>query len=696
MNKKFGLSILCLSSSLTLMSCNFIVDSIVLKSLQIEDPQTSYQLGQTYIGTTSLTITGINSDNTTRTFKYSEVNFSLTCNGTSYSVSKPFTVEGTYSLKVTVGATKSNTITFNVTNEPIYVTSLEVNGDSSVSAEGKKTLTLTANPSDSNVDINATSSDTSILTVKKLNRLNFEVSGISMGEATITFTTLKGENEPYAVDYQMTVTQIDTTTFDARQTYYPLRSNGRYRVAPCPLSGELKLLVVPLWFTDSGNYINEAKKENIREDINKAYNGTVEETGFHSVSSYYYEESRQSLHISANVAPWYESGISSSEASSKTDNCISLIKNATTWYFSHSNDSRSSYDLDNDGYLDGVVVIYGAPDYSFTSLDYTSVMWAFCYWIGDSSLRNQSNPGPNSYFWASYDFMYSSGEYATSRAGSTYGRGDTRHCTVDAHTYIHEMGHIFGLDDYYDYVTDSKRNPLTNPAGGFSMQDNNVGGHDPFSILALGWGEVYIPTQSCEITLSEFQSTHAAILLTPNFNSFNSPFDEYLLLELYSPNGLNNYDTIYRYSNIYPQGVNDIGIRLWHVDARLCYGSSMNLQFTSDATRSGTVVGLNNNSDSENISQERVCAAGRSYQKFDLLRLIRNNVNATTAIKDDLKRNDLFYEGQSFDMATYSKQFTNVGKLDSNNDLGWTFTVSSIFESDGVNKATITLNKVAR
>lgn len=695
MNKKFGLSILCLSSSLTLMSCNFVIDSIVLKSLLIEDPQTSYQLGQTYIETTSLTITGINSDDTTRTFKYSEVNFSLTCNGNSYSVSQPFTVEGTYSLKVTVGAAKSNTITFNVTNEPIYVTSLEVNGDSSVSAEGKKTLTLVANPSDSNVDINATSSDESILTIKKLNRLNFEVSGITMGEATITFSSLSGENEPYAVDYQMTVTQIATTTFDASQTYYPLRSNGRYRVAPCPLSGELKLLVVPLWFTDSGNFINEAKKENVREDINKAYNGTVEETGFHSVSSYYYEESRQSLHISANVAPWYESGISSTEASNKTDNCMSLIKSATNWYFSHSNDSRSSYDLDNDGYLDGVIVIYGAPDYSFASLDYTSVMWAFCYWIGDSTLKNPSNPGPNSYFWASYDFMYSSGEYATSRAGSTYGRGDTRHCTVDAHTYIHEMGHIFGLDDYYDYNIDSNRNPLTNPAGGFSMQDNNVGAHDPFSVLALGWGEVYIPTHSCEITLSEFQSSHAAILLTPNFNSYNSPFDEYLLLELYSPTGLNNFDTTYRYSNIYPQGVNDVGIRLWHVDARLVYGTGTNMQFTSDATRSGTVVGLNNNSATIE-EQERICPAGRGYQKFDLLHLIRNNVNATTSIKDDLKRNDLFYEGQSFDMATYSKQFTTEGKLDKGVDLGWTFAVSSIFETDGVNKATITLNRVVR
>lgn len=55
------------------------------------------------------------------------------------------------------------------------------------------------------------------------------------------------------------------------------------------------------------------------------------------------------------------------------------------------------------------------------------------------------------------------------------------------------------------------------------------------------------------------------ILLTPKWNEYDSPFDEYLLLELYTPSGINKY---------HASSLNDlgkIGIRLWYVDARLIY-----------------------------------------------------------------------------------------------------------------------------
>ena len=59
------------------------------------------------------------------------------------------------------------------------------------------------------------------------------------------------------------------------------------------------------------------------------------------------------------------------------------------------------------------------------------------------------------------------------------------HVIVDSHTFRHESGHIFGLEDLYDY----SGNYL--PMGGFTLQVNNLGDHDPYSRLALGWGSLH-------------------------------------------------------------------------------------------------------------------------------------------------------------------------------------------------------------
>ena len=145
--------------------------------------------------------------------------------------------------------------------------------------------------------------------------------------------------------------------------------------------------------------------------------------------------------------------------------------------------------------------------------------------------------------------MYSSDKASQRTGKSSYGNGDTRYCNVDAHTFIHEMGHVLGLQDYYDY------DGIGTAVGGFTMQDNNVGGHDPYSVIAYGWAQPYIPTNTVTLTINDFQSSHDVVLLANH--TVNSPFDEYLLVELYTPTGLNKFDTDYRYKYYYPQGVND-------------------------------------------------------------------------------------------------------------------------------------------
>ena len=483
------------------------------------------------------------------------------------------------------------------------------------------------------------------------------------------------------------------TANHASATYGDLYKNAPDIVSTTPSIGKANVLVIPVWFSDSDSYILEAKKELIREDIYTAYFGSEEETGWHSVKTYYEEESHGALTLEGTVSDWYVSEKASTYyANDVTVNrTISLVETVTDWYFTQNPSvSRTDYDEDGDGYLDGVMLIYGAPDQQALNKlsDYKyDNLWAYCFWTQNSSAKNIANPGANAFFWASYDFMYGKNK-ASSRTGKTYNNGDTSHCNIDTHTYIHEMGHMFGLDDYYDYSYQY------NPAGGFSMQDSNVGGHDPFSSFALGWGKAYVPTETMTIDLRPFSETGEMILLTPNYNEYNSPFDEYLLLEYYTPTALNEFDTTYQYSGNYPQGSNDSGIRLWHVDARLFYESGNSFEFTTNPNDPIHELGeafTNTNYESGNSEIEGYLSPlGDGYYDFNKLQLIRNNTTTNYKVKTDFNSNSLFKAGNSFNMNTYKRQFVNSGKLNQNIDLGFTFTV----DATSSEYATITITKL--
>ena len=259
-------------------------------------------------------------------------------------------------------------------------------------------------------------------------------------------------------------------------------TNSIYGFSSAPSEGEAKLLVIPVWFDESDKYIVPAKRENVREDIYTAFFGTEQQTGWQSVKSYYETESHGVLTLTGTVSEWYglDKNIALANYSVSVPNTTQLVKEATDWYFSNHSESRASYDKDKDGHLDGVILIYGVPDYS--ALGYThsnnstvSNLWAYCNWTRLD--KNTLLPTVNVFLWASYVFMYGS-NVASERTGQFgYYSGDTRYCNIDTHTYIHEMGHIFGLTDYYDY------SQSYSPAGGFSMQDRNIGGHDPLVSL---------------------------------------------------------------------------------------------------------------------------------------------------------------------------------------------------------------------
>ena len=587
----------------------------------------------------------------------------------------------------TAPGSASTTVTevHHITITENYATSISVKtGSGSVAKNSFVTVALQVNPTDFSTEVTATSGDTSVATIEKVDNLHFKVYGIAVGQTDITFSTLSAPGTSISCSHHISVTNMEKTTIE--QTYENVIKHSGGKSA-CPIKDTPKLLVIPVWFTESSTYISTAYKDSIRSDISKAYFGSSSETGWHSVSSYYSEESRSEVTLTGTVSEWYtpsQTEFPLSDIKADDDYATltrSLVNKATNWYFNnHTSDSRKNYDSDEDGYLDGVILIYAVPDYQSLHESQNN-LWAYCYWTGNN--KSVSNPTANVFFWASYDFMYGSTN-VYSKTGANYANGDCSHCTIDAHTFIHEMGHVFGLEDYYDYAYS------TNPAGSFSMQDCNVGGHDPYSVMAFGWADPYIPQTSCEITIQDFQSSRDLILLTPSWNNRNSPFDEYLLLELYSPTGLNSLDSTYQYKGSV-KGPNTVGIRLWHVDARLYNNST----FTINANDSNVDHAFNNTSD-YNV---RPCKAVRKtyqydYQKYTILQLIRNDKSVNYLTNSSIKGSDLFKSGSTFTMSDYQNQFPyGSAQLDKGNDLGWSFSVTSIVDNGGTYSATIQLTK---
>ena len=138
---------------------------------------------------------------------------------------------------------------------------------------------------------------------------------------------------------------------------------------------------------------------------------------------------------------------------------FNLIEEAVSWI--QDNDETinwSEYDLNQDGCIDNIHLI----------TNYVSTDWGNSLWPHMSSAHRAGTlerPGVNVYSISSTGFV------------------------VNPITAIHEQGHIFGLDDYYDY-TDQEQG--IDYIGGLDMQSHNVFDWNSFSKLCMGWVKPYV------------------------------------------------------------------------------------------------------------------------------------------------------------------------------------------------------------
>ncbi|MBO6263694.1 MAG: hypothetical protein J6N93_05440 [Clostridia bacterium] len=314
-----------------------------------------------------------------------------------------------------------------------------------------------------------------------------------------------------------------------------------------PSTGDVEVLVIPISFTNT-DYEKYGTKTEIIERLEKAFNGTEEQTGWYSLSGYYKEVSYGKLNIHANISEVYETGEAydvKKGVSGKTD-CDYLL--GALEYFDDRID-YSVYDQNDDGKIDCVYMVYLAPYYSSSDL-----WWAYFYSYYGKTVK-YDNIEVCDYLWFSYEFF---DEYI-SVYRTENGKRQYVYVDINCETLIHETGHALGLDDYYDYEDGGVVGGLAY----FDMMDGTQGDHCPYSKAILGWiSPTVVYEKDYTATLRSFASTGDTIIISKNDGG--TYFEEYYMIALYTPTGVNEIKKEHQCG--IPEHT---GIMIWHVDATL-------------------------------------------------------------------------------------------------------------------------------
>ena len=434
-----------------------------------------------------------------------------------------------------------------------------------------------------------------------------------------------------------------------------------------PSTGNRKAIVIPVEFkthrTMLGKTFGPFKDEDLAK-IEPGFNGDSESTGFESVSSFYYKSSYGKLNIDFDIT----------EVITLKDTFINYQKREYGTYdiinealeALDSTIDFSQYDTNNDGKIDGVYIVYSVPyggSPNANGIDRVSgydedFWWAWVDWALDDSIEVDGVKA-NYFMWASVDFF---NDELT----------DDEYIDVNATTFIHETGHMLGLDDYYDYEYDYhvERGEVVSTGfiggvGGADLMDATVGDHTPISKILLDWITPTVVTESGTYQLVSLQDSvgegqHQVLLIPKAWN--DSYFFEYYLVDFYTPTGLN--EAFKGYKGLFTES----GVRIYHIDATV--SSKEGDQFNKDYW---TLFSYNNSTSEHLFIKLMEGDDNHSLETF--VRYPSGNYYPADATDDDL-----FYEGQSFGSGNTWYDGTSFG---------YTIIIDSI--EDGV--ATITITK---
>lgn len=441
------------------------------------------------------------------------------------------------------------------------------------------------------------------------------------------------------------------------ETYQSFEEKHFYNYQVLPSIGDINILVIPVLLPAYENIDlnNDGVLDNdkIIEDLNTAFFASNNDNrlSYESVSSFYKKSSYGKLNIKGTVTPWFDikdAGYTYTNASEiDVLDTYEIIEDAVKWAEKEQNIDLKQYDNDKDGYIDGVWCIYSCPNYTNGGphTDYQNY-WAYTsYGNIDRELAkpNVNAPIYNLFGWASYDFMY-----------------DGLENKVDSHTYIHEMGHFLGLSDYY-----SDHGPY-NPIGKADMMDANIIDHNSYSKMLLGWSKPYIVTGSAEIDLSSMNEENSFIVIPSDNTQIKSnefdPFSEYILIEYYTPTGLNELDSTIKHSSS-PLAVNEKGVRIYHIDNRKFVVDMKSYYDVTTTLYDGHTLSSTESlilpiKNTRNITVYNTgFGIDQSYNIYDEIRLIEKHNKDTFTFGGRQSSNTLFKVNEEFSLDLYGKTF---------------------------------------
>ena len=455
-----------------------------------------------------------------------------------------------------------------------------------------------------------------------------------------------------------------------------------------PSKGNVNILVVPVEFSDLDSFTTS----NL-ELINYAFNGSNEDNTtsyWESCKSFYYKSSNGALNFNFEVTDVFVPSITSTTFNRYADDygtestmiLDEIAAEGLTINNSSINFNDKKYDSNNDGTIDGVWMIYNATSY----LD---VYGSQKYWAYTTNYGSENPTVPfGKYANGSILFLSESGRLPR----------DSKN--ADAHTIIHETGHMLGLDDYYDYC--GKNN--YSYTGLVDMMDLNIGDHDAFSKYALGWTKSLVVTDERTLTLKPFATSFDSIIL-PSGTYNGSAFSEYLIIEYYTPEGLFAHDSENKYgglSSSYPKFFTESGLRIYHIDARLSEFNAKYNMFTHSIsyefgdyltdTNLSYIPGYQENMNGTEASWTEIshtnCPVDSTRNKDGkaLITLVSSQ-NELLFGRRGANNNDLYTknlsDGYAFSYQNQNKYFTN-GKFNDGSEMNYTITINGTSE-EGIN-----------
>ena len=322
-----------------------------------------------------------------------------------------------------------------------------------------------------------------------------------------------------------------------------------------PSTGDVNILVVPVEFSDLDAY-----SKNELSYIDLAFNGNSSDLTWESNKSFYEKSSFGNLKFNFEICDTFKPSFSSREFVSMEDDYGTASATVMREIYEKGlktqgkavNFNDTKYDSNGDAYIDGIWMLYNERDYN--SVYGKQNFWAYCTsYYDEAGIFGENDLAFGKYANGSILFLTEGGDVPTNKS------------QIDAHTLIHETGHMLGFDDYYDYANTQNSYSFT---GGLDMMDMNIGDHNAFGKYSLGWTKAKVVRDDATITLKPFSTTGETLIL-PSESFNNSAFGEYLVVEYYTPENLYERDSKHHYADSYPYFFSEKGLRIYHVDARL-------------------------------------------------------------------------------------------------------------------------------